>query len=215
MSKSKIRNLIILGVISLLILLVSIWYTTQFNESRFITPMDFSGYRFQVKDLPMIFSVLVMIGYVIHFVISIVLTGIKTQRTAASPYTPTMNPKWGLLGFLGFLGLLGLWTFKTDRLIYPFFFFVFFGFFGFYYKGKMSNTQRDERFLENEQKAQLVAYKTGLILVFLTASSLVIGVFSHNLAWALIFLISSISIILGLAIFLSSYLLYRYDQGEK
>jgi len=214
MSKSKIRNLIILGVLSLLILLVSIWYTTQFNEGRFVTPMDFSGYRFQVKDLPMIFSVLVMIGYAIHFIISLVQAGIKNQRTA-SPYTPTINPKWGVLGILGFLGLLGIWTFKTDRLIYPFFFFVFFGFFGFYYQGKMSNTLRDERFLENEQKAQLVAYKTGLILVFLTASSLGIGVFSHNLAWALIFLISSISIIWGLAIFLSSYLLYRYDQGEE
>lgn len=214
MSKSRIRNLIILGVISLFILLVSIWYTRQFNEGRFVTTMDFPGYRFQVKDLPMIISSFVMIGYVIYFVISLVEVGLKNQRTA-SPYTPTMNPGWGLLGILGFLGLLGIWTYKTDRLIYPFFFFVFFGYFGFYYEGKMSNTLRDERFIENEQKAQLVAYKTGLILVFLAVSSIGIGLFSHNLDWALIFLISSISIIWGLVIFLSSYLLYRYDQGEQ
>lgn len=214
MSKTRIRSLIILGVLCVIILLGSVWYSNTFNDGRLVTPMDFSHYTFQPKDLPMTVAALLVTGYVVFLVISVVETVTISSRSD-SPYTQTVNPKLGLLGFLGFLGLYGIWTYKTEQLIFPFVFFVFFGFFGFYYDGKMSHTLRDERFIENENRAQIAAYKSGLILMFLVANIVNMRFFSHNLEISALFMLSSISLIWGIAIFLSKYLLYRYDNGEN
>jgi len=214
MSKSNIRKLLVLGVVCLVIVLGSTWYTNKYNEGRLVTPTDFSNYRFQFNDLPMMIALLLVIAYVVYFVFSVVQAGVRKEGLA-SPYARTISPKLGLLGFMGFLGLLGFWTYKTDKLIFPFIFFNFFGFFGLYFQGKMSHIRMDERFIENAQQAQIIAYKTGLLLMFLVASLMGMGLFAHNLEWAVIFLLSSISLIWGIATFLSSYLLYRYDQGEE
>lgn len=214
MSKSRARKLIILGVFCIAITLGSVWYATTFNESRLVAPMDFSTYRFQFKDLPMLTSALLVFSYIVYLIINLVQVGIKSSR-ASSTYTQTMSPKWGLLGLLGFLGLYGFWTFQKDRLIFPFVFFIFFGFFGFYFDGKISHTLRDERFIENEQRAQIIAYRSALIMMFIVANSVGMGLFARNLEWTVIFLIASISLILSIAIILSKYLLYRYDQGEE
>ncbi len=213
MSKSRKRNLIILGLLCVAIALGSVWYATTFNEGRLVAPMDFSSYCFQFKDLPMLISSLLVISYVIYLISSIIYVVIKSSR-ANSTYTQTMSSAWGLLGFLGFMGLSGFWTFQLNGEIFPFTFFVFFGFFGFYFDGKMSHTLRDERFVENELRAQIVAYSTGLIMTFIVVISMGMGLFARNLEWAVIFMISSISLIWSIAIILRKYLLYRYDQGE-
>ena len=38
--------------------------------------------------------------------------------------------------------------------------------------------------------------------------------FSRNVEWCAIFMLISVSLIYGLVLFLSNYLLYRYEKGE-
>ena len=112
--------------------------------------MDFGSYVFQVRDLPMIISVLLTCAYGLTLLGLLILKIIRNKGQAAEArFTRKLNPKLGLLGFLGFLGFGGFWTFSYDGSIFPFVFFLFFGFFGFYYEGKMSGTFMDERFREN------------------------------------------------------------------
>ena len=57
MKKKKDVALIIAGVVCIVLLLVSSWYSITFNDSRLVVPMNFSEYTFCMKDLPMICSV--------------------------------------------------------------------------------------------------------------------------------------------------------------
>lgn len=128
----------------------------------------------------------------------------KTNRTRK------LNPKWGFLGFFGFLGFLdfdspGFWT----R-------FIFFGFFGFFYEGKMSNTLMDERFRENKNKAQLMALKIAFAVIIIVLSLFSLGEYFMVMSIETLSRIvhSLIALSIALAIFLSEYLLYRYDHDE-
>lgn len=72
----------------------------------------------------------------------------------------------------------------------------------------------DERFQEEQTKAQLTAYKTGFGLFWLVAWF--VGFMGSRLntdAIAIIFTIAS-SLIIALTMFLSNYLLYKYDTEE-
>lgn len=51
-------------------------------------------------------------------------------------------------------------------MIAPFMFFIFFGFFGFFFEGKLSDTLKDELYLENRKNAELKAYRTGFVLFY-------------------------------------------------
>lgn len=128
--------------------------------------------------------------------------------------TCKLNPKFGLLGFLGLAGFIGIWTYQTNRETFPFIFFAFFGFFGFFFEGKMSNTLMDERYVENKKQAQLEAYHIGFSI---TAMTLIASswewLFPTN-DTKLMFLTISLSLVYGLVIFLSEYLLYRYDYND-
>lgn len=139
----------------------------------------------------------------------------KYLRKEPTQRTRKLNPKWGLFGFFGFLGFTGFFTYHIDQTMFPFIFFSFFGFFGFYFEGKMSNTFMDERFRENALRAQLYALKTGFSLVFLVVLSVGWGLFAKSPENCAVYLLISLSLICALTMFLSEYLLYKYDHEEE
>lgn len=78
----------------------------------------------------------------------------------------------------------------------------------------MSNTFMDERFKENRNRAQLTALKTAfatliIMFVFLTVSERFM-----SMEYRLIVVHILIALSIALEIFLSEYLLYRYDHDE-
>ena len=191
--KKRTKLTICLGVICALLVAISSWYTIAFNNSRFIVPMDLSEYVFRVQDLPMIISGVLLTLYIVNIVV-LFLESIKTnrRRELTLQSTRTINPKLGFLGLLGFAGFLG-----------------------FFYEGKMSNTLIDERYKENKMKAQSVANKTSLSIIFLAILILGQGKLMDNLEYTLIALVIVIALSIALEIFLSEYLLYHYDNDEQ
>lgn len=188
--KKRTKLTICLGVICALLVAISSWYTIAFNNSRFIVPMDLSEYVFRVQDLPMIISGVLLTLYIVNIVV-LFLESIKTnrRRELTLQSTRTINPKLGFLGLLGFAG--------------------------FFYEGKMSNTLIDERYKENKMKAQSVANKTSLSIIFLAILILGQGKLMDNLEYTLIALVIVIALSIALEIFLSEYLLYHYDNDEQ
>lgn len=131
-------------------------------------------------------------------------TLLKTNKTRR------LNPKLGFLGFFGFLGFLdldlpGFWL----R-------FIFFGFFGFFYEGKMSDTLMDERFRENKNRAQLMALKIAFVVIIIALLFLSLGEYFNIMSTEYLYRVgnSLIALSIALAMFLSEYLLYRYDHDE-
>jgi len=215
MNNKNTKRLIWSGVICSLFVAVSSWYTTAFNDSRFIAPMELSEYVFRVQDLPMIISGVLLALYILYLFILLVGAIIKNKRKeAAAQSTRAVNPKLGFLGFAGFLGFSGFWTYNIDKTIFPFIFFMFFGYFGFFYEGKMSNTFIDERYKENKLKAHMTANKTALSVIFLAVLILGQGKLIKNLEYTLIALIIIIALSIALEMFLYEYLLYYYDHEE-
>ena len=213
MKKINTKLTIFAGVVCALLVVLSSWYTITFNDSRFIAPMNFSEYTFRTKDLPMIVSGLLLVLYILYLCVLLVRGIITNKRKGVTGQsTRTINPKWGFLGFFGFLGF---WTYSVDRTIFPFVFFMFFGFFGFFYEGKMSNTFMDERYKENKIKAHMTANKIALAIIFVSILFLGQGKLIGNLEYTLIALIIVVALSIALEMFLSEYLLYRYDHDEQ
>lgn len=216
MKKINTKLTIFAGVVCALLVVLSSWYTITFNDSRFIAPMNFSEYTFRTKDLPMIVSGLLLVLYILYLCVLLVRGIITNKRKGVTGQsTRTINPKWGFLGFLGFFGFFGFWTYSVDRTIFPFVFFMFFGFFGFFYEGKMSNTFMDERYKENKIKAHMTANKIALAIIFVSILFLGQGKLIGNLEYTLIALIIVVALSIALEMFLSEYLLYRYDHDEQ
>ena len=216
MKKSNTKFTVFLGVICALLLAVSSWYSIEFNDSRLVAPTELSEYAFRMQDLPMIISVTLFALYILYlFVLMLRAVIANKRREEIVNSTRTISPKMGFLGFLGFAGFLGFWTYSMDKIIFPFVFFMFFGYFGFFYEGKMSNTFMDERYKENRIKAHLTADKTALAIIFLAMLILGQGMFMGNPEYTLIALIIVISLSIALEVFLSEYLLYRYDYDEQ
>ncbi len=214
--KKKAKFLIAWGIFCVLLLLASSWYAVTFNDSRLVVPMDFERYTFQLKDLPMILSIFLTCIYGITLFVTLISNICKkTRQTERTHQTRSLNPKLGYLGFLGLLGFSGFWTYSIDGSVFPFTFFLFFGFFGFYYEGKMSGTFMDERFLENAAKANLKASNITLSIIFLAFLILCQRKLFGSLEYTLIAVIITLSIAFALRIFLSEYLLYRYDHDEQ
>ncbi len=214
--KNRTKLTICMGVICALLVTISSWYTIAYNNSRFILPMDLSEYTFRVQDLPMIISGVLLALYVVYLVVQLLRTIITNRRKELTlQFTRTINPKLGFLGLFGFAGFLGFWTYSVDKTVFPFVFFLFFGFFGFFYEGKMSNTFIDERYRENKMKAQSVADKTSLSIIFLAILILGQGRLISNLEYTLIALVIVVALSIALEIFLSEYLLYHYDNDEQ
>lgn len=214
MKQGKIKALVALGAACLAFLLGSVWHSLTFNGGRLVTPTDFSTYTFRLSDLPMILSISLFCLYALFLAFLLFRTVIRNKQSGAAATTRKLNPALGLLGFLGFLGFTGIWTYQTDGSIFPVCFFLFFGFFGFFFEGKMSNTFMDERFRENVQRAQLKAYRIGFVLMFLLLL-VVGGRVLVSLELTAILFQAGTALILGLTLFLSEYLLYRYDHDDR
>lgn len=186
MQKSKWKAIIIPGMICALILFVSIWYSVRFNESRLLVKTGSETYHFSPKDLPMICAVVLTIGYILYLMIYLGRISIRQRKIILeSNRTRKISPK---LGFLGF--------------------------FGFFYEGKMSNTFMDERFKENKNRAQLNALKIAFSLIIVELVFLSLGSDFMSPEYMLIGLHIMIALSIALALFLSEYLLYRYDHDE-
>ena len=215
MKKSKWKEIIIPGVICILLLAVSIWYSVKFNESRLVVKTDLEAYEFSPKDLPMICSIVLTIAYVWYLLFYIGKTSRQQKKAILETNrTRKINPKMGFFGFFGFMGFRGIWTYGTSGSVLPFMAFIFFGFFGFFYEGKMSHTLMDERFKENVNRAQLNALKIAFLFIIIEFVSLSVGGYFISEEYMLITLYILIALTIAIAVFLSEYLLYRYDHDE-
>lgn len=213
--KKKTKYTIILGIASIVLMLAAVCHSVLYNDARLVTPMDYSDYTFRMLDLPMIIAVIIFNLYILYLIVLIMKAAIAQKKEVeASHVTRKLNPKFALFGFFGFFGFLGFWTYSADRMVFPFVFFSFFGFFGFFFEGKMSNTLMDERYQENRMRAEAKANKIALGIITLTLFILGQGRFLGNLEYTLIAIIIIVSFSVALAIFLSEYLLYRYDHDE-
>ena len=216
MKKNPVKIWVCCGIFCALSLLLSTWYAVTFNDSRLVVPTELASYAFVPKDLPVILSISLTCLYLIAlFLLLFVRVWKSRRRTAAANTTRRLNPKLGFLGLLGFLGFAGFWTYSVNRDVFPFAFFLFFGFFGFFYEGKLSETFMDERFRENAAHAQLNAYKITFRITLIALIVLCQGKLFRHLEYTLIAGIIVLSLTLALGIFLSEYLLYRYDHGDQ
>ena len=75
----------------------------------------------------------------------------------------------------------------------------------------MSHTLMDERYTENRVKAQLTAAKIALSIIFVAVILLAQGCGGDAVLIALLIVLS---LTLALYLFLSEYLLYRYDHDD-
>ena len=205
MNRKSMTRWLLAGGLVLAVMLASCAYSVLYNESRWVAPMDLSTYQFRMEDLPMLIAVPLFAVYILASGFRL-FQAARRQRLQDQPgYTRHLDPR---LGFLGF------WTYAAQRVIFPFFFFIFFGFFGFYYEGKLSDTLADEMFEEHRLKAQLKAYKIGMSLIFLMLWLVGFGLFSQQLDYVAIYLTIGISLAYAVTVFMSEYLLYRYERQE-
>lgn len=190
----------------------AVWYDLTYNGGRLVYPMD--SYAFHPMDIPMITALVLDFLYVLYLFALLVRAAVaQKEQVQKTRRTRRLSPKFGLLGFLGFLGFAGFWSYHAIGDATPFAFFLFFGFFGFVFEGKMSNTLMDERFQENAVRAELQAYRVGFVIIMLLL--VVVGQgsrFSAEIAAPV--LISGVALAIALTMFLSEYLLYRYDHDE-
>ena len=188
------------------------WYDLTYNGGRLVYPMD--SYVFRAADMPMLLALALDALYVLCL-FALLLGGILAQRKqiAKTNRTRRLSPKLGLLGILGFFGFAGFWSYGALGDLTPFAFFAFLGFFGFFFEGKMSNTLMDERFRENAVKAELKAYRAGFVIIFLL---LIVSAHAARSRTGLLapILVAGIALAVALSMFLSEYLLYRYDHDD-
>lgn len=190
----------------------AVWFDLTHNGGRLVYPMD--SYDFSPADIPMLLALTLDACYLIGIGIWLGLGAVRQKMQESETHrTRKLNPKLGLLGFLGFLGFAGFWSYGALGDLTPFAFFGFFGFFGFFFEGRMSGTLMDERYKENAAKAERNSYRVGFIIIFLL---LILGGQASRFKAELIapVLIIGVSLAVALTIFLSSYLLYRYDHDD-
>lgn len=210
MKKKKFRNLVLAGIFCVLFLVLASVHSVLYNDSRLIKPTVVSEYVFQIEDLPMLIALVLVMAYALYLVVTL-FKALWQNKSLPKNRTRKIHPMLGLLGFLGFFGFFGFWTYSEFGIIYPFFAFIFFGFFGFFFEGKLSDTLKDELYEENEKKAELKAYKIGFLLLFISIWAIARGLLSWNLEWCAIFMLSSMSLIYGIVLFLSKYFLYKFE----
>ena len=217
--KKTIRRLIAGAFIVISLLLLGVAYSLAFNDGRWVYIMDLSTYVFQPQDLAMLIPGALIFCYAIYFLVAIWSHAVKLMFTKepsedGRSYSRTVSPRFGWCGLFGFLGFGGFWTYAEFGKIFPFIFFIFFGFFGLFFEGKLSHTLEDELFQENCRRAELKAYRIGFALLFIVIWLMGMGFLSRNVEWCAVFMLASMSLIYGLVLFLSNYLLYRYERME-
>ena len=187
--------------------------TTPAGLNRWISP----PYTYQPGDLPMLAAGALLLVYIFYVIVTVVRAALAARRApnGTPGYTRRLSPWWGLCGVFGFIGFLGFWTWPTTGEIFPFVFFIFFGMFGLYFEGKLSHTMADEMYWEHKRAADAKAYKIGFQLLFVVLWLAGLGLFSRRVEWCAVFMLIACSLIYALVLFLSSYLLYRYERGEE
>ena len=216
MKRPSARSILFLGAIVLLLLAGAAWWSIRFNDWRLVAPMDFGAYEFLSKDLPMLIALILFNLYVLYLGALLIWAIVANKRRLAETRTTRkLDPRLGLLGVFGLLGFAGFWTYNAFHQVYPFIFFLFFGFFGFFYEGKMSNTLMDERYVENKLRAELAAHRVTVAALFVTLLVVARGAIQGNLEHTLIAVLIVLSLTVALDLFLSEYLLYRYDQADQ
>ena len=190
----------------------AVWYDLTYNGGKLVYPMH--SYAFAATDIPMLLAAALDVLYVLYLAFLLV-RGIVGQRrhVRETGRTRRLSPKLGLLGFCGFFGFVGFWAYGAFGDLSGFIFFAFFGFFGFFFEGKMSNTLMDERYSENAARAELKALRTGFVMIFLLL--LLAGQSGRFKAEVVApVLIIGIALAVALTMFLTEYLLYRYDHDD-
>lgn len=199
------------GVLCAVLTGLATWYDLARNGGRLVYPMH--SYAFQTSDIPMLLALVLDFLYVLYLLLLLVKAAAsRRERVRTTRRTRQLNPRLGFLGCLGLLGFAGFFTYSCNQTYFPFCFFCFFGFFGFFFEGKMSNTLMDERYQENALRAQRDAYRAGIAALFLIM--LIAGQGRASAELAVPMLLIGISLDLALTLFLSEYLLYRYDHGD-
>ena len=79
----------------------------------------------------------------------------------------------------------------------------------------MSNTLMDERYVENKLRAELAAHRVTMAALFVTLLVVARGAIQGNLEHTLIAVLIVLSLTVALDLFLSEYLLYRYDRADQ
>lgn len=216
MKNNNTKLTIILGILCFLLMAAASWYTVAYNDSRLLSPINLAEYTFRTQDLPMLISTVLFILYFFYLFLLLIREIIANKRTKRTAQDARhLDPRLGCFGFLGFLGFIGFRTYITDREIFPFVFFLFFGFFGFFYEGKMSDTFMDERYRENELRAQAKANQIASSIILLACVIVGQGKLMGNLEYTLIAFLIVVVLSIALDLFLSKYLLYRYDHGSQ
>lgn len=216
MKKFNWKLTVFLGVAAVVLFAAASWYSIVFNDWRWVAPMDFEAYQFVSRDLPMLGAIVLLNLYIFYLGVLLVWAIIANKRRLAeSKTTRKLNPKLGLLGFAGLFGCLGFWTYGAFHQVYPFIFFSFFGFFGFFYEGRMSDTLMDERFVENKIRAEAAAHRVTQVIILLILLLVSRGAMFGSLEYTLIAVLIVLSLTFALDLFLSEYLLYRYDHGGQ
>lgn len=210
--KSRKSIPVLLGLCCAALTAAACWYDLTYNGGRLVYPIH--SYAFRHTDIPMLLAVALDVLYALYLAFLLV-RGVRNQKeyVKKTGRTRRLSPQLGLLGFLGFLGFAGLWSYGTWGDPTPFVFFVFFGFFGFFFEGRMSNTLMDERYRENVVRAELKAHQVGFSIIILL---LILAGQHSRFKVELIapILITGIALTVALTMFLSEYLLYRYDHDD-
>ena len=212
-----VKRLVIGAVVCALCLAAACTQAVLFNDARWVKPMELSTYTYQPGDLPMLAAGALLLVYIFYVIVTVGRAALAARRAPNDTpgYTRRLSPWWGLCGVFGFIGFLGFWTWPTTGEIFPFVFFIFFGMFGLYFEGKLSHTMADEMYWEHKRAADAKAYKIGFQLLFVVLWLAGLGLFSRRVEWCAVFMLIACSLIYALVLFLSSYLLYRYERGEE
>ena len=131
MKKAKVRRIIVSGIACIILLAVSAWYSITFNDSRLVKPMDASEYSFQIRDMPMLISIILLMLYGVYlfFLLVRAILAEKSRETQMRT-TRRINPKYGFFGFFGLFGPIVL-----TRRFFPLCFSCFLVFSGFSMRG--------------------------------------------------------------------------------
>ena len=202
-----------MGVGCALLLIVGTIYSLLYNDGRWVKNMDMSEYVFSYKDIPMLVIGALIALYAIYIVI-ICFKNVFSKNSREKRYSRTISPYWGFCGMFGFLGFGGFWTYYKFGEIFPFAFSYFLVFSVFSLKVNFLISQKMSFFkkinVRHNQKPtrQVLNY-------YLQLSGLWQQVcFPRNVEWCAIFMLISVSLIYALVLFLSNYLLYRYEKRK-
>ncbi len=214
MRKKGVR-LLIFGFVSMLIFVITAYFSVNTNNGRLLYPATWTSYYFKMADLPMIVGWSVLSVFFIDLAATLTVHHMATKRDFEKHgKVRRPNPGLGYLGFLGFTGFIGIFTELLYHNAAPFTLFIFFGFFGYFYEEKVSKVLSDERQRVNRREAQAKANGLGFklqIVVLLVAMAA--GMTGHAAVTAAV-LTAGISLVCALTIYLTEYLVYRYDKYD-